>query len=326
MNNNNLSPATLKEMYRVMLLARKLDEKNWLLNRAGKVPFVVSGQGQEVAQVAMAFALDRNKDYLAPYYRDLALVVAFGMSAKDIMLSYFARKQDPNSGGIQMPHHFSSKKLRILTGSSPLTTQLTHAVGVAYALKLDNKPDVVCLATLGEGSTNQADFHDSLNFASIYKLPVVFVCENNGYAISIPVAKQVATPTVADRAKGYNMPGITANGLDLFESYQVMQEAVTRARNGDGPSFIELKVKRLTAHSSDDNVATYMTKEEISELKSSDPIVIFKQQLLELGVMQIEEFTELSQQLDKEVQEAIDFAEQSESANGEQALNHVYAQ
>ena len=320
-----LSSSILKEMYKTMLLTRKLDEKNWLLNRAGKIPFVVSGQGHEAAQIAMGFALDRSKDYLAPYYRDLGIVTAMGMTAKEIMLSYFAKKDDPNSGGRQMPHHFSSKKLRILTGSSPLTTQLNHAAGLAYALTLDGVQDVVCLTTLGEGSTNQGDFHDALNFASIYKLPVVFAVENNDYAISTRVEKQVATQTVADRAKGYNMPGLVVNGMDVFESYKEAKAAIDRARRGEGPSLLEFKVKRFTAHSSDDNAANYMTKEEISALKKVDPLDTFKNYLLDNKVISEAEANQISEAIDKEVQEAIIFAENAASSKAEDALAHVYA-
>lgn len=142
------------EMYKTMLLARKLDERMWLLNRAGKIPFVISCQGQEAAQIGGAFALNRQEDYIAPYYRDLGVVLAFGMTAKELMLSAFAKAEDPNSGGRQMPSHFGQKKNRILTGSSPVTTQLPHAVGVALAARMEEK-QFVSFVTLGEGSSNQ---------------------------------------------------------------------------------------------------------------------------------------------------------------------------
>src|SRR6476659_10545089 len=146
-------------MYRYMLMARKIDERMWLLNRAGKIPFVVSCQGQEAAQVGAAFALNRDKDYVLPYYRDVGVVLAFGMTATDLMLSAFAKAEDPNSGGRQMPGHFGQKKNRIVTGSSPVTTQVPHAVGVALAAKM-KKEDFITFVTLGEGSSNQGDFHE----------------------------------------------------------------------------------------------------------------------------------------------------------------------
>ena len=189
-----LSDEQVLEMFRTMLLARKIDERMWLLNRAGKIPFVISCQGQEAAQVGAAFALDREKDYALPYYRDMGVVLAFGMTAKELMLSAFAKAGDPNSGGRQMPGHFGQKKNRIVTGSSPVTTQVPHAVGIALAGKMEKK-DLVTFVTFGEGSSNQGDFHEGANFAGVHKLPVIFMCENNKYAISIPVEKQLACKT-----------------------------------------------------------------------------------------------------------------------------------
>ena len=162
-----LTDEQVMEMYKTMLLARKIDERMWLLNRAGKIPFVISCQGQEAAQVGAAFALDREKDWTAPYYRDIGVVLAFGMTPKDLMLSAFAKMEDPNSGGRQMPGHFGQKKNRILTGSSPVATQVPHAVGVALAGKMEKKV-FVSFVTLGDGSTNQGDFHEGLNFAGHY--------------------------------------------------------------------------------------------------------------------------------------------------------------
>ncbi|MEH7388232.1 thiamine pyrophosphate-dependent enzyme, partial [Bacillus sp. JJ1521] len=149
-----LSDEAVLEMYETMLLARKIDERMWLLNRAGKIPFVISCQGQEAAQVGAAFALDRDKDYVLPYYRDMGVVLTFGMTAKELMLSGFAKAEDPNSGGRQMPGHFGQKKNRIVTGSSPVTTQVPHAVGVALGGRMEGK-DLVTFVTFGEGSSNQ---------------------------------------------------------------------------------------------------------------------------------------------------------------------------
>src|SRR5690625_3214522 len=208
-----LTDEQVLDMFKTMLLARKIDERMWLLNRAGKIPFVISCQGQEAAQVGASFAMDREKDYVAPYYRDMGIVLAFGMTAKDIMLSGFAKAEDPNSGGRQMPGHFGQKKNRIITGSSPVTTQVPHAVGFALAAKLQEK-DFVTLTALGDGSTNQGDFHEALNFAGVHKLPVITLVENNRLAISVPYEKQVASETIAMRGQSYGMPGIQVDGTD----------------------------------------------------------------------------------------------------------------
>lgn len=261
-----LSDEQVLEMFRTMLLARKIDERMWLLNRAGKIPFVISCQGQEAAQVGAAFALDREKDYALPYYRDMGVVLAFGMTAKELMLSAFAKAGDPNSGGRQMPGHFGQKKNRIVTGSSPVTTQVPHAVGIALAGKMEKK-DLVTFVTFGEGSSNQGDFHEGANFAGVHKLPVIFMCENNKYAISIPVEKQLACKNVSDRAIGYGMPGYTIDGNDPLAVYKAVKEAADRGRRGEGPTLIEAVSYRLTAHSSDDDDRVYRDKEEVEEAK-----------------------------------------------------------
>ena len=219
-----LSDEAVLEMYETMLLARRLDERLWLLNRSGKIPFVVSGQGQEAAQVGAAFALDRKKDYVLPYYRDTGVVLAFGMTATELMLSSFAKAEDPSSAGRQMPGHYGQKKNRIVTGSSPVTTQVPHAVGIALAGRMQGS-DLVSFVTFGEGSSNQGDFHEGANFAGVHKLPVIFMCENNKYAISVPYEKQVACEKVSDRAIGYGMPGVTVDGNDPLEVYKVVKEA-----------------------------------------------------------------------------------------------------
>src|SRR3954471_22830514 len=253
-----LSDEKVIEMYETMLLARRIDERLWLLNRAGKIPFVVSCQGQEAAQVGAAFAMDLKHDYVLPYYRDLGVVLAFGMTTKEIMLSNFAKAEDPNSGGRQMPGHFGQKKNRIVTGSSPVTTQVPHAVGIALAGKMEGK-DLVTFVTFGEGSSNQGDFHEGCNFAGVHKLPVILMCENNQYAISVPLHKQLAGK-VADRAIGYGFPGFQVDGNDALEVFRVVKEARERAIAGEGPTLIEALMYRISPHSTSDNDLAYRTK------------------------------------------------------------------
>ncbi|WP_202076759.1 thiamine pyrophosphate-dependent dehydrogenase E1 component subunit alpha [Caldalkalibacillus salinus] len=320
-----LSHEDVTEMYRTMLLARKIDERMWLLNRAGKVPFVISCQGQEGAQVGAAFAMNREKDYAAPYYRDMGVVLAFGMTAKELMLSGFAKKEDPNSGGRQMPGHFGSKKYRILTGSSPVTTQVPHAVGVALAGRMENK-GIVTFASFGEGSSNQGDFHEAANFAGVHKLPVIFFCENNKYAISVPVSKQLACESVADRGQGYGMPGIQVDGNDPLEVYQAVKEAADRGRNGEGPTLIEAITYRLTPHSSDDDDRTYRDQEEVQEAKKLDAINKFRTYLLEAGVLTEEQIKAIDEEIAEEVDEATEYAENAPYPDPESTLKHVYAE
>ncbi len=320
-----LSDEQVLGMYRDMLLARKVDERMWLLNRAGKIPLVLSCQGQEAAQVGAAYALDNRKDYLCPYYRDIGVVIPFGMTAKDLMLNSFAKAEDPNSGGRQMPGHFGGKKYRILSGSSPVATQVPHAVGLALAGRMEDK-DLVVYTSFGEGSSNQGEFHEGANFASVFKLPVIFFCENNNYAISIPYSKQVACRSIADRAIGYGFPGFSVDGSDPLEVYKVMKEAVDRARRGEGPTLIEARCFRFTPHSSDDDDRQYRPKGEVEADKKKDPIPLFYQYLQENGVMTEEIEKEIHDWVAREVNEATEYAEAAPAPAPEDTLKHVYAE
>lgn len=319
-----LSNEQVIEMYRFMLLARKVDERQWLLNRAGKIPFVISCQGQEAAQVGAAFALEKGKDYLCPYYRDMGVVLVMGMTARDQMLAAFAKAEDPNSGGRQMPGHFGDRKNKIMTGSSPTGTQVPHAVGFALAAKYEKK-DFVAYVSLGEGTSNQGDFHEGLNFAGVHKLPVIVMVENNKYAISVPLEKQLACESVTDRAAGYGMVGIKVDGNDPLEVYRVVKEARRRAVNGEGPTLIEANCYRLVPHSSDDDDRTYRSREEVEEAKKRDPIITFRQYLLDNGVIDEAGLNEMEAAIAKEVDEATEYAEKAPYPEPESALKHVYA-
>ncbi|RPF55685.1 thiamine pyrophosphate-dependent dehydrogenase E1 component subunit alpha [Aquisalibacillus elongatus] len=320
-----LTDEKVLDMYRTMLRARKIDERMWLLNRAGKIPFVISCQGQEAAQVGAAYALNLEEDYAAPYYRDMGVVLAFGMTTRDLFLSGFAKAEDPNSGGRQMPGHFGQKKNRILTGSSPVTTQLPHAVGVALAGKMEKK-DFVSFVTLGEGSSNQGDFHEGLNFAGVHKLPVITMVENNKYAISVPLDRQVASETVADRGKSYGMPGYQVNGNDPLDVFAVIKEARERAVNGEGPTLVEAITNRLTAHSSDDDHTAYRDKEEIEEMKKNDCIMLFSEYLKEQGVLTDDAETAMMKEIDDEINDATEYAENAPYPEPTDALKYVYAE
>ena len=262
-----LSPDDLLEMYRLVALARAVDERMWILNRAGRIPFVISGQGHEGAQVGVTWALEKGKDWIAPFYRSIATCLTFGMSPRDIMTAQYATASDPSSGGRQMPGHYGSHEHNLVSVSSPVATQLLHAVGLALAAKI-KKTGQVALTIMGEGSSNQGDVHEGLNFAAIHKLPFIFVVENNGYAISVPLARQVAGSSVANRAEGYGIPGVTVDGSDVLACYAAAQVAVARARAGNGPTMIECKVTRLTGHSSDDQQTKYRSEEELASEKS----------------------------------------------------------
>lgn len=318
-----LSNDQVIEMYRYMLLARTFDERNMLLQRAGKINFHVSGIGQEAAQVGAAFALDRDNDYFLPYYRDYGFVLSVGMTPRELMLSAFAKAEDPNSGGRQMPGHFGSKKLRIVTGSSPVTTQVPHAVGVALAAKM-RKKSIVSFVTFGEGSSNQGDFHEGCNFAGVHKLPVIIMCENNQYAISVPVHKQLSGK-VSDRALGYGFPGIRVDGNDALAVYAAVKEARERAVRGEGPTLIEAMMYRLSPHSTSDNDLAYRTKEEVDEHWKKDGLLRMKAYMIDSGIWDEQRDQELKAELLQVMKDAIEYADKAPFPRPEDTLLHVYA-
>ncbi len=313
----------LQTMYYYMVLSRELDRRIWILNRQGKSAFVISGQGQEGVQVGAAMALDPTSDWLAPYYRDMAMVIAFGMTPREVMLGQMGRAADPSSGGRQMPSHFGHAAKRILTGSSPVSTQVVHAVGLAWSIKLQRQSGVV-LTSLGEGSTNQGEFHEALNFAAVHRVPVIILVENNGYAISVPVEREMAIQDVAMRGQGYGIPSVVVRGSDPLEVYQVVKEARMRAVRGEGPTLIEAKTHRYTAHSSDDDDRSYRPREKLEEEKRDDPLVMFREWLETEKLWDSEADKALYQRVKKEVDDATEYAENSPQPEPGTLYDHVY--
>ncbi|HKE53596.1 MAG TPA: thiamine pyrophosphate-dependent dehydrogenase E1 component subunit alpha [Actinomycetota bacterium] len=278
------SPDDLRSMYRTMVTARLIDEASFRLNRQGKAPFVVPVSGHEGCQVGTGWPLRPGHDIWVPYYRDVAIVLIAGMTPYEIFLGLFAKAEDPSSGGRQMPSHWGSRRLGIISHSSPIATQVPHAAGIAWAARYRGE-DTVVGCWFGEGATSEGDWHEGLNFAGIHKLPVVFVCENNRYAISVAQPLQMAIQNVADRASGYGFPGVVVDGNDVLACYAAMKTAVDRARAGDGPTLIEAKTYRYFPHTSDDDDRSYRTREEVEEAKHNDPIARFAQTLKDQGVM-----------------------------------------
>jgi 2-oxoisovalerate dehydrogenase E1 component alpha subunit len=246
------------------------------------------------------------------------------MSARDIMTAQYATASDPSSGGRQMPGHYGSHEHNLVSVSSPVATQLLHAVGIALAAKI-RKTGQVAMTSMGEGSSNQGDVHEGLNFAAIHKLPFVFVVENNGYAISVPAAMQVSTANVADRAAGYGIPGVVVDGADVLACYAASRDAVARARAGDGPSMIEAKVTRLTGHSSDDQETKYRSAEELAAERGRDALPRFREQLRDAGVLTDEIEERLTAEIKADVDDATDYAEAQPDPDPSGATRYVYA-
>jgi 2-oxoisovalerate dehydrogenase E1 component alpha subunit len=294
-------------MYRTMVTARLCDETAFRLNRQGKVPFVVPVSGHEGCQIGTAWALERGRDVWMPYYRDVGVVLVAGFTPKDIYLGLFAKAEDPSSGGRQMPNHWGSRRLGIISHSSPIGTQIPHAAGVAYALKYRNE-DAVVGCWFGEGATSEGAWHEGLNFAGVHQLPVVFVCENNYYAISVSQKKQMAVENVADRAAGYGFRGVVVDGNDVLACYGAMKEAVARARGGEGPTLIEAKTYRFQPHTSDDDDRTYRSREEVEEAKHHDPLLGFADHLKSLGLIDDAGIEALAAEVKEDVDRQIDDA------------------
>ncbi len=319
-----LTDSTLLEMYYYLRLARAVDERMWALQRSGTAAFVISGQGHEGAQVGAVYALDRDRDWLVPFYRSVAAVLTKGMPPEEIFLIQLARATDPSSGGRQMPGHYGHSRHKILSTSSPVATQALHAVGIAYAAKLRGTGETV-MTEVGEGGTSEGDFFEALNFAALHRLAVIFLVENNGYAISVPVNKQMAVPNVADRAQGFGMAGVTADGSHVLEVYRAAREAVARARRGEGPTLLEVLVPRLTPHSSDDDQARYRSAEEIARDRQRDAVRVFTEELRAWGVLTDERLREIEERIRGEVDRGTEMAEAAPLPDPATATRYVYA-
>jgi 2-oxoisovalerate dehydrogenase E1 component alpha subunit len=312
-------------MYRFMVSARQCDEAQFRLNRQGKAPFVVPVSGHEGCQVGSGWALDKTKDIVVPYYRDLALCLVMGMTPRDVFLGVFGKRDDPATGGRQMPAHWGSRKLRIVTHSSPIATQIPHAVGAAYA-SVYRGEDAVTGSWFGEGATSEGDWHEALNFAGIHRLPVVFFCENNQYAISVPVSKQMAVKDVASRAEAYGFPGVVADGNDVLACYEASRAAVDRARAGEGPTLVEFKTYRFRPHTSDDDDRTYRSREEVEHAKANDPLIRLAAYMKEQGLLNDEAIERIQAEVKTEVDRAVDEAWNAADPDPQTALSNVFAE
>jgi 2-oxoisovalerate dehydrogenase E1 component alpha subunit len=312
----------VRAMYRVMLLTRMIGERMMQLNRMGKAAFVGVADGHEAAQVGSAWCIRKGVDWCVPYYRDVGVALVLGQTARDQFLGVFAKATDPNSGGRQIVNQFSSPELRILSGSVHIATQFPHAVGLALAARI-RKEDHIVVTYGGEGATSPGDFHEAMNFAAVHRLPVVFVIENNQYAISTPVKLQMAVANVADRAAAYGMPGLIADGTDVLDVYEKTAAACARARRGEGPSLVEVKCYRYRPHSSDDDDSRYRSKDELQTWLAKDPLDGARTYLLEQGLA-ARQLESLRAELAAEIERAIAEAESDPDPDPATLTKHVY--
>ena len=301
---SGLSHDRLLAAYRNAFAARTLDAKILTLLKQGKVFFHIGGSGHEIAQVATALALKPGLDWAYPYYRDLAFSLQLGYTVEEIMLEALHRKAGPSSHGFAMPFHYGHKKWRIIAQSSPTGTQYLEAVGTAMGAVKDGREEVVYVSS-GEGATSEGEFHEAVNWASRAHLPVIFLIQNNKFAISVPVADQVSGKSVCAMVAGYEgLERHNVDGCDFAAVYDVAVAAAARARRGEGPTLIEAETVRLLAHSSSDDQRKYRDPGDLEDDRRKDPIPRFEQLLVERGAATHDDLAHIK----KEVQERIDAA------------------
>src|SRR5438067_7101532 len=316
-----LSDAEAVEMYYAMLVSRVMSEQALKLAFQGAIDVSIPSDGHEAAQIASMRAL-RPTDPVYLFYRSLPAAYARGMTAREIFLDYFGRRDGPSSGGKNLPGHWAKRELNLMSVSGSVATQIPHAVGSALAARLRGE-DSVSVAYFGDGGASKSDFHEGLNFAAVHQLPVVLFCENNGVAISVPFDKQSPVRSVADRAVGYAVVGISVDGSDPLQVYRVMREAVDAARAGQGPALIEARVTRLGQHTS--QVGDDRGSHEMAVARRHDPIPRFGHYLRHHGLLPESLESELRARADAEVEDAVEFASHAPQPPEERAFKDVYS-
>lgn len=302
-----------------------MDEKMLIMLKQGKSFFHMGAGGHEAIQTAAAYAMQPGYDYAYPYYRDLGFVLQYGVSLVEIFLNFLARADDPSSGGRQMSNHYGHKKLHIVSQSSPTGTQYLQAVGTALGAIKEGRDEVVYVSS-GEGTTSQGDFHEAVNWASREKLPVIFLIENNKYAISVPVNEQMAGSSIYKLTAGYEgLNRYKIDGTDFFESYNVLQKAIADARIGNGPALIEAETIRLFPHSSSDSQKKYRSQKELDEDKQKDPIPRFEVILIEKVLITRDEIDQIKKDCKSEIDMAAEEAEQYSQPDPGKLLHYLYA-
>ena len=315
--------AQLLAIYKAMATSRRMDEKMLTLLRQGKSFFHIGAAGHEGAQLACALNMQVGKDWAYPYYRDQTLVLGLGSSIEDIFLGFLARRDDPSSGGRQMPQHYGNHKLNIVSQSSPTGTQYLHAVGTAMVAQKQADQTLVYVSS-GEGTTSQGEFHEALNWASREKLPVLFHIEDNGYAISVPKASQMAGGSVIDMVGGYqNLQRYETDGTDFFDAAKTFQEAIADIRAGKGPALVVSHVVRLLPHSSSDDHRKYRDADALARERKQDPIEKFKKFCEDQGIVNSAEFRETWDDLVQEVDRIADQTLAAPFPEKSEATTHV---
>ena len=305
-----LKKADLVDYYTRMVQARSIDERIWALNRQGKVPIAASSQGHEAAQLGSLLAAEKDGDcFLFPYYRDLALKVAAGLTPVQTMMSFMGKAGDPYSSGRQFPLQGADLPHNIIQISNVVAAGLTQAVGYALGARMASEKTVV-FTYFGDGATSQGEVHEAMNFAAIHKLPVIFICENNRYAISTPQHSQMVVGEISSRAAGYGFPGFTVDGMDMIQCYEATREAITYARS-QGPVLLEMMVERFMSHTTDDDDRRYRPEGEVERARERDPVITLARTLIEEGMLTQKQVDAIAAQALKETDDATDLADAS---------------
>ena len=341
-----LNPEDLVDIYTRMVLARTTDERIWMMNRQGKVPIAASSQGHEAGQLGVLLAAEKDGNcFFFPYYRDLALKMSIRslqgaldklptpateqatprtLSPTQVMKSFMGKEGEPYSNARQFPLQGADLERRVIQISNVVAAGMTQAVGFALAGKMRGT-GVVVIVFFGDGASSQGESHEAMNFAGIHRLPVVFVCENNRYAISVPQASQMAVNDVASRAEGYGFPGVVADGMDLLAVYQSMSEAIGRARD-EGPVLVELKLERFMPHTTDDDDRRYRPADEVEQAKQRDPVQSLGELLVAQNYATPEGLEAISQEARRAVDEATDVADAAPPPPASTMLDNLFVE
>jgi pyruvate dehydrogenase E1 component alpha subunit/2-oxoisovalerate dehydrogenase E1 component alpha subunit len=317
-----LSADTLLAMYKEMRRVRLLDTRMVALQRQGRIGFYGACTGQEATPIAAAFAVSQ-KDWVFPALREGAVMLARGFPLTKYVAQVFGTELDVLKGR-QMPSHMSGREVNQVAWSSCIATQLPQAVGSAWAAKIRGDK-LVTVGFLGDGATSHSDFHAAMNFAGVFRVPCVLICQNNHWSISVPVSRQTGAATLALKARAYGLPGVRVDGNDVLAVYRAVSDAVYRARQGEGPTFIECVTYRIGGHSTSDDPSRYRAEQEVSEWAKRDPIARFKRHLRYLGLLSDAFDAELEQEIEREISQAIEAVEGSARPARESLFDDVYA-
>lgn len=316
-----LSLEELVIVYRNMVQTRQLDERFTGLQRQGRISFHVGSLGEEATILGAAYALRQN-DWIFSCYREFGAALMRGLPLQKLLDNVFGNQNDLAKGR-QMPHHCTYRSVGWASVSSPVGTQITHAMGFGWAAKLD-RADKVALTYFGDGATSSSDFHSGMNFAGVHRIPCVFLCRNNGWAISTPTDRQSASRTFAEKAHGYGVPGIRVDGNDVLAVIGVTRRAVARAAAGLGPTLIEAVTYRMGAHTSSDDPNRYRGGEETEPWRQLDPNRRLKELLVTKGIWDETKEAELVADIDRQFREAVSLAESADPPPLESMFDDVY--